>query len=254
MSTKYRPFFYADERLSGRPVIYCVVASGVNLARAATNGAIPGTDDEVLALRIATGDPTGGQTLQQLRFGMFKRYGFSGPITESWTALTNGFAGPAWFASLGWLHQLPKRCWSQPTDVFHCLAVTGDGPGHVIIADPLQKPRPVAQRMTIAEFRDYASSGGYQALRVDEYAEVPHASVRCEHVWDSTFLYDHPTPTSWTRRRAFGVKFSGTCTKAQAYTVLGEVRRMVRMTSGSAAVKGIWLALDAAHVTYAEGE
>lgn len=251
--TKFRPFFYADER-NGGPIINCVAASGVNLARAATNGAIPSTDDEVKALRKATGDATGGQTLQQLRFGMFSRYGFSGTITTTWTALTTGFAGPAWFASLGYLHSLPKRCWSQPSDVFHCIAVTGDGQGHVIIADPLQKPRPVAQRLTIAEFRQYAQSGGYQALRVDEYSAVPHVSVNCAHRWDSTFLYDRPTPSSWNRHRAFGVKFSGTCTKAEPMFVLGKSRRMVRVTSGSAAVKGTWLDLDAAHISYGEGE
>lgn len=253
MSTKFRPFFYADER-NGQPIIEnCVAASGVNLARAATNGAIPSTDAEVMALRAATGDLHGGQTLQQLRFGMFRRYGFAGPITTSWTALTQGFNGPAWFASLGWLHKLPKRNWTQPSDVFHCIAVTGDGPGHVIIADPLQRPRPVAQRMTIAEFRPFAQSGGYDALRIDEYSAVPHVSVNCAHRWNSTLIYERPSPTTWKRHRAFGVKFSGTCTTAVPMMVLGKSRRMVRMTSGSHA-PDTWLALDAAHITYAEGE
>lgn len=244
MST-FRPFFYADER-NGGPIINCVAASGVNLARAATNGAVPSTDVEVKELRKATGDAVGGQTLKQLQIGLTKRYGFAGPITTSWVALD--LTGPAWYASLGYLHSLPKRCWGQPTDVFHCIAVTGDLAGTVIIIDPLQKPRPVPQRLTLEEYRKYAGSGGYQALRVDEYSEVPHVAVRCAHAWESTWLYDR-AGASWKRHRAFGVKFSGRCTVPADLLVLGQLRRMVRMTSGSHA-PDLWLDLDAAHVTF----
>jgi hypothetical protein len=243
----FRPSFYADER-NGGPIINCVAASGVNIARAATNGAIPSTDVEVVALRKATGDVIGGQNLQQLQFGLRKRYGFTGPITRTWASFL--FSGPAWYVSLGYLHSLPRRCWGQPTDVFHAIAVTGDIAGHVVIIDPLQKPRPVPQRLTIEEFRVYAGSGGYQALRIDEFSEVPHVSVSCRR-WQSTWLYDR-AGGRWNRHRAFNVRFSGRCTVPVKELVLGEIRRMVRMTSGAAATKGIWVDIDAAHVTYGD--
>lgn len=244
--TVYRPSLYADER-NGGPIINCVAASGVNIARAATNGAIPPTDDEVKALRKATGDVVGGQTLRQLQTGLRNRYDFTGFLADNWQAYLNGFGGKGWFAALGWLHSLPKRCWSQPNDVFHCIAVTGDGTGFVVIVDPLQKPTPKPQRMTVDEFRTFASSGSYSSLRLDEFSEVPHVSVHCKNRLQSTFIYaDNP----WRRHRAFGVQFTARCTKVQVLPVLGKQRRMVEVIGGSHDKD--WLDIDAAHIVYSE--
>lgn len=244
--TVYRPPVYADER-NGGPIINCVAASGVNISRAATNGAIPASDAEVKALRKATGDIVGGQTLRQLQTGLRNRYGFTGYLADNWTAYTNGFAGKGWFAALGWLHSLPRRCWSQPTDVFHCIAVTGAGQGFVDIIDPLQKPRPVAQRITVDEFRTFASSGGYASLRLDEFSEVPHVSVYCRTILASTFIYQ---ANPWKRHRAFGVQFTARCTKAEWLIVLGKRRQMVEILTGPHTRD--WLDIAASHITYSE--
>jgi hypothetical protein len=243
----YRKLPCADERGQG-PIINCVAAGGVNLARAATNGTVPATDAEVLALRAATGDTQGGENLHDLQHGMQARYGFLTTLDESWPAIANGLgSGNRWVAAVGYLHQLPGRLWTQPTDVFHCVVFGPDSSTRAVIVDPLQRPVPLYRYISMAEVQTFCKSGGYSSLSIGEYthaAYVGHIAKRGAF-WQYT---KHPSGR-WTRRVAVSRGFSADTTLARAYVnVLGKTRRMVQVTTGYRI--GQWV--DTAQFVYTE--
>lgn len=164
----------ADERNKpGASIINCVAASGVNIARAADDAKTPSTDAEVLALRAATGDLIGGEDLIDLQKGISKRYGYATTIDDQWLTIAEGLAGDRWFVCLGWYAQLPARNRNPgQANVFHAVAFGPDTVNHAVCVDPIKKPTPDYDRMTMAEVRKFCSSGNFQSLGIREYSEV----------------------------------------------------------------------------------
>lgn len=73
----------------------CTWAAGLDLAQKATNGETPATRDEREALRRASGDATGGSSIDDLSRGTMARYGwpcprFDGTEAELKAALASG--------------------------------------------------------------------------------------------------------------------------------------------------------------------
>lgn len=165
----------ADERnLPGAPIVNCVAASGVNIARAADDGETPSTDAEVIGLRRDTGDTEGPENLVQLKGGMAKRYpGYTTTLDDQWLTIAEGVATDRWFVVLGDYAQLPARMRNPgQANVPHAVACGPDIQNRAVIVDPIQKPIPSYERVTVAELRKFCSSGAYQSLSIREYSEV----------------------------------------------------------------------------------
>lgn len=244
MTSHFRKLPNADERIHGHPVIYCVDASVVNLARAATNGAVPSTDAEVLKVRNAAGGGNGGENLIQANTAMQAVYGFNGTLDDQWETIQTGITSlNKWFALLGWTDDLPTTPAGQP-NVFHCVVV---GPGPVIV-DPLQKPVPLFTPSTTTAIQHFSHGGAYQSLGIVEYSHVVKKGHVAAH--GKPFYYEK-NGNIWTRHAPVTVaKFSATTTLKHQYFVMGQTRLMVEVLTG--AHKGIWLQSDVAGVTYSE--
>lgn len=243
---------YASERFGTPPYEDCVAASGVNLARAATNGTVPPTNAEVKALRKATGDLSGGEGLADLQKGMLKRYGFGGVRASTWSAIEAALKSNGWVACIGMTGALPTRLQNVgQSSVAHCVAFGPDTAATAVDVDPIQRGATTARAITLAEVKAFCvsnllSNGGpFLSLRVDEYSEIPQVSVYCRTKLASTFIYQR---APWKRHRAFGVQFTASCTTAEAFFVMGRSREMVEILSGPH--KGKWLDIHAAHITY----
>jgi hypothetical protein len=166
----YRPKVYADERIPNHIIEDCVAASGVNLAAAATNGRVPQTDAEVLALRAATGDLSGPEGFRDLQAGMTKRYGWGGYLSDQWSAITRMRSEPLWVSVIGQYAVLPDRLRNPGQgNVSHAIALTGDTANYALVIDPLQKPIVTARRISYDELRIYCASGNFASLSIPEY-------------------------------------------------------------------------------------
>lgn len=176
-ATHYRKMPCPDERRPGFPVDSCVAATGVQMARAATNGAISASDAEVVALRAATGDIHGPENLPDLQSGIRSRYGFSTTLDDQWDTIAAGLAADKWFAVLGWYFDLPDRLRNAgQKNVMHCIPAGPDTQNHCVIADPLQKPVVTYEWMTLAELRTFCAGGSFQSLAIREYSHIPPAA------------------------------------------------------------------------------
>lgn len=251
----YRKEPWADER-NGQPILTnCVAASGVNIGRAATNGAIPATDAEVIALRNATGDTQGGENLDQLHHGMLARYDIRGKRTRGlWAPIETGLkTGNMWWVVIGQLHSLPKRLWTQPHDVTHAILFGPASDVQLVEVDPLMA-HPVPKLLTFDEAKAFCRSGYYEAYGLEEYSETPHVAVRAS-LLRPVRLYTKKG-NKWVGRWSISARFTARVSKAEYFTVSGKRRRMVKVTSGSHAtrVPALWLNADGTGVVYTEGE
>lgn len=249
----FREMPCADERnIPGAVIVNCVAATGVNISRAATNGVMPATDAEVLALRRATGDTSGGEGLIELRTGMESRYNFKGLIIDNdWNRMAKGLSsGRMWYAIVGWYSFLPSRIKNTgQRDISHCVAVGPSSGNTVVIVDPLQKPYPRYVVVSLAEVKKFSGSMGFLNLGIGEYSRMPtyggHVSV------DGTFYQYEKNGSRWTRVKHKNATFSADSTKAATYPdVYGESRRMAQLTTGSR--KGYWVNTTGLNVTYTE--
>lgn len=171
---------WADERDASPPFENCVAASGVNLANAATLGTIPTTDQEVQALRKATGDTVGGEGLPDLAKGMRARYGFTGLLDESWATIVTGLvSGGRAFAVIGRYDHLPPAFRTpQPTfKDFHCAYVGSNGGNSAWWVDPLDHSgpggKPAGRAMSMLTLRAFCASGANASLGLIEGSERP---------------------------------------------------------------------------------
>ena len=240
----YRGMPLADERGQG-PIVNCVAASGVNIVRAADNGATPATDAEVIALRAATGDTQGGETLESLQVGIEARYGYRTVLAKTWAAIEVGLEADRWIVAVGWLHQLPGRLWTQDGDVFHAVAFGPATLEAAVIADPLQRPVPTYRHISLAEIRTFCASGRYASLSIAEYS---HAR-KIGHVAKRGAFFAYTRNGIWRRKPRVTAGFSAETTLARPYIdVCGKTRRMTQIRTG--AYRGYWL--DTVQVRYTE--
>jgi hypothetical protein len=169
---------WADEVTPHPPFINCVPASGVNLINAATNGAHPTTDAEVQALRVATGDVSGGEGLEDLNKGLVKRYGYGGHIDNTWATIKSGLATGTCFAVIGRYDSLPPD-FRKPQPSFkdgHCAYIGPRDPNTVYWVDPLDRSdngHPAVRIMSLAVLQKFVASMGYQSLGIKEFSHVP---------------------------------------------------------------------------------
>jgi hypothetical protein len=252
----YTSDLWADER-NVLGVISCVSASAVNIARAATNGHVPATDAEVIALRVASQDTDGGQTLASVQAGMRRRYGWTGDLTSDWASIRDGLNWGTWFVVVGWYHDLPARLRNVgQANVFHAVCVGPKDGKLVQFVDALQRGTVESRSMTIDELNHFASSGGFSALGIKEYSHAPqHWIVSIpKRRWPLSYAYfiyrDYPpAPNTWTRgndreakngnsARSRGLSYR--CEAPVAKSVMGQRRMMCKLTEGP--FKGRYLA------------
>lgn len=249
----FRKLPCADERnIANAPIVNCIAASGVNIARAATDGAIPATDAEVIALRHATGDTQGSENLLDLRTGMAARYGWHNLVIDnSWAKVNAGLKRKTWIATYGWYSRLPNRMKNPgQRDVVHCIAVGPDSPSTVVIVDPIFKPRPIYRVASFDELHKFMASGGFINLAIEEYSRLErrgHVSV----VPGNFFVYSYSRGV-WTRRVRDTGGFSADTSLAATYTnVVGHpTLRMAQIRTGF--LTGYWLNTTGDHITYTE--
>lgn len=244
----YTSTTWADER-NALGIISCVSASAVNIARAATNGHIPATDAEVIALREASNDTSGGQTLASIQAGMKARYGWTGDLTSDWASIRDGLGWGTWFVVVGWYQNLPARLRNAgQANVFHAIAVGPKDGKLVQVVDALQRVTVESRSMTLDELNHFTASGSFSALGVKEYSHAPkHWEVSIPHrrfpLFYSYFIYrDYPpAPNTWTRgsdakarngksARSRGLSYR--CEPPIARNVMGERRMLCKLLEG----------------------
>ncbi len=147
----------------------CVASSGIDIANAATLGAIPVTAAEREALRVDCGDTVGGMTFEQLDVGLRKRYGlearrFRGK-QQILAALDDGFA----LVVFGMYDTLPrKRRFQDKADFLHAMFFNRRDGTTVFRADPLAGRLHKGARMPRDVFLTFAGSNGFDALGLKE--------------------------------------------------------------------------------------
>lgn len=173
MTTHFRGQPIADERIPGHDVDSCVGASGVTVVRGANDGETPATDAEVVALRLASKDTSGPMNLIQLQAGIKARYGYTTELDDRWETIADGLATDRWMVCVGWYVTLPARNRNKgQANVMHAVAFGPDSVNHAVSADPIKKPVPTYDRLTMAEVRKFCASGNYQSLSIREYSHV----------------------------------------------------------------------------------
>ena len=249
--THFRTMPCADERSGNPPFQNCVAATGVNIMRAATNGAVPPTDAEVIALRVATGDTSGGEDLRDLQKGILARYKVQTYLAGTWATIAAGLSKDTWYGVVGHYRDLPARMKNPgQADVFHAVAVgPGDKPGWAVLVDPIQKPAPSYIPVTLNEVFTYCQGGGFSSLGIVEYSEATkHGHIRVLPGPTNVYTLSNGV---WRKRTGILPRgFSADSTLVKPYVIRGKPQRMTQVTEG--ARSGQWFNVASWNVKYTE--
>lgn len=225
---------WADERQVGQPITDCVVATMLNGENVESDGAKPVTDAEVDALRAASGDTQGGETLAAGDLALRRRYGRRPhTVADTRARIEAALDEGAYIAVIGLIGALPARLRTQSRSVMHAVLM---GPGKII--DPLDRSgpggKPQARSISRSEQLDFARSGGYEAL-----VFIPHV-YRPKH-WEVHlraglfFVYREPTPAKpkWSRGPHVTGGTTYRCAAPQWVDgVMGKRRKLVEVLEG----------------------
>lgn len=152
----------------------CVASSGIDIANAATGGAIPTTAAEREALRVDSGDTEGGMTFDQLDVGLSKRYGLQAQRFKGKEAIGKALADGFALVVFGQYDKIPReRRFQAKADFLHAMFFNRRDATTVFRADPLAGRLHKGGRMPLDIFFTFAGSNGFDALGLRE-ASAPH--------------------------------------------------------------------------------
>jgi hypothetical protein len=147
----------------------CVAASGIDIANAATRGAVPTHAAEREALRVDSGDVVGGMTLESLRLGLGARYGLHARLFSGQAAILDALETGFALVVFGMYDSLErKRRFQEKADFLHAMFFNRGTATTVFRADPLAGPAHHGALWPRDVFLTYARSGGFQALGLME--------------------------------------------------------------------------------------
>lgn len=154
--------------LGDHPVEDCVAASGVDVV-AAAGLRIPTGAAEREALRVASGDTSGGMTLEALQVGIKVRYNLDARLLHGQlqieAALDFGYS----LAVIGRYDVLPREWrWQAGADFLHAMWFDRNDAATRWRSDPLAYATNPGAAMPDALFRSFAASFGWHALGLIE--------------------------------------------------------------------------------------
>lgn len=246
---------FADERLGLGPFINCMPASGLNVVNAAVGGGIPTDDDEVTALRRATGDTSGAEDFVALKKGLVAKYHFppsSIVLNEEWKAIQTGLvSGGMAYVIVGDYWTLPAHLqrWQPGGRFAHAVSVFPLTKTTVLWVDPLAKDGPKGEEVSIDVVRKFAATGHNQSLGMKTFSMVPSLPkwvVAIQGPATSPFWLYTQSRGKWSRVRGkTGGLSSPSTPRRHEADVLGADRWMVQLTRGQSngAWKGSWVEL-----------
>jgi hypothetical protein len=238
---------FANERGQTPPFDDCIAASGLNIANAA-GAKRPTTHAEIEALRVASGDSTGGQSLTTLRAGIVRRYDLHPAPSSEWDAIATGIAHNRWFVVRGDYQSLPAHYRRfQPSGTFsHATAVgPSDAPGHSWWVDPLEPQITHGEDMSLTTLRAFCATAGFDAISL---AEKPRPIIHRVAV-KGIFARWYPGPparhTPWFTRG-----FSAEVGPIRTIRYSGKTIYLAQVTRAGSAYHGWWLNIHGRNVDY----
>lgn len=176
----------------------CVASSGIDMANAATLGAIPVSAVEREALRVDSGDTEGGMTFDQLAVGLRKRYGLEPRRIRGkqqiLDALDDGFA----LVVFGMYDTLPrKRRFQAKADFLHAMFFNRRDGKTVFHADPLAGRLHKGSQMPRDVFFTFAGSNGFDALGLKEGSAPKQGGPNMAQTTVTLELLDPPIEISY---------------------------------------------------------
>lgn len=169
----YLPPFVSE--FPDHPVTDCVPASGLMLANKVSLGAFPSGVVEREALQNAMGTQDQGADAQQLAAGVNARYHLGLVAGAGWDAIELRLSDPARGAAIFGTYQLLpgdiRAHGGQSTFTGgHCMYAQSDGPGTVILGDPLASS--YLPGVPIGELSAFCAGLGDQFLAGTERAHL----------------------------------------------------------------------------------
>lgn len=145
----------------------CVAASGLDIAAAAGIGN-PVNRLEREALRVDSGDTSGGQSLESLARGLDKRYGHRPHSSTTWQYVVDH--PERWFVCIGQYKALSPhlRRWQLSGSFLHAVAFGPATATERWWANPLAPPSYGGEPVSLAQIRKYMATGADAAVSFAE--------------------------------------------------------------------------------------